>query len=232
MKVKRLEHNEIILLAREGTSDEKTFDEVIVRNVYEKRYFKIKPEEHWIDLGGNVGAFALNALSKGATVDIYEPDPFNCKMIEKNLKVNGFDANIFQKGVVANDMKKMKMFVGNNNQVWRNSLYKDWGNKSFNVDCIHFSEVFTNPNHCCKMDIEGAEMAILEAMDLFPKKMVFEWSFDIDESLNRYRKLVRSLDSSYNTVKAPSYSSDFVTWQKSWFPACANVFCYEESRTK
>lgn len=106
MKIKKLEHKGLILNARVGTSDEKTFDEVIVRNVYEKRYFKIKPGEHWIDLGGNVGAFALNAISKGAVVDIYEPDPFNCKMIEKNLKANNFDANIFQKAVVANDLKK------------------------------------------------------------------------------------------------------------------------------
>jgi hypothetical protein len=66
-------------------------------------------------------------------------------------------------------------------------------------------------------------------MDIFPKKMVFEWSFDIDESLNRYRNLVKMLNNNYKTVKAPSYSSDFVTWQKSWFPACANVFCYEEN---
>jgi FkbM family methyltransferase len=229
MILKKLEHNGIIFFARKGTSDEKTFEEVIVRNVYEKRYFKIQENEHWIDLGGNVGAFALLALSKGATVEIYEPDPFNCKMIEKNLKANNFEAEIHQKAVVSNDLKKMKMFVGNNNQVWRNSLYKDWGNQSFNVECIHFSEVFTDSQHCCKMDIEGAEMTILESMDIFPKKMVFEWSFDIDESLNRYRNLVKMLNNNYKTVKAPSYSSDFVTWQKSWFPACANFFCYEEN---
>jgi hypothetical protein len=76
------------------------------------------------------------------------------------------------------------------------------------------------------MDIEGAEMAILEAMDEFPKKMVFEWSFDIDESLTRYRKLIKKLGPKYQNVKAPSYSYDYVTWQKSWFPACANVFCF------
>ena len=40
-----------------------------------------------MDCGGNVGAFALLCLSKGAKVDIYEPDPFCCKMIEKNLKL-------------------------------------------------------------------------------------------------------------------------------------------------
>jgi len=127
VKVKELNHNGIIFLAREGFSDEKTFNEVVVRNTYEKSYFKIQKGEHWIDLGGNVGAFSLNALSKGATVDVYEPDPFNCKMIERNLKVNNFDANIIQKAVVSTNQKRMTMYVGNNMQVWRNSLYKNWG---------------------------------------------------------------------------------------------------------
>lgn len=229
MKINRLEHDGITFLAREGTSDEKTFQEVIVRNVYEKRYFKIKKGEKWIDLGGNVGAFALKAISKGAIVDVYEPDPFNCKMIEKNLKANGFDANIINKAVVANDRKRMTMYVGNNMQVWRNSLYKDWGNQKFTVDCMHFSEVFINGSDCCKMDIEGAEMDILEAMDKMPKKMVFEWSFDVDESLNRYRNVVSKMKKQYKNTHAPSYRDEFVTWQKSWFPACANVYCYEKS---
>lgn len=228
MKIKELQHGNIKFLAREGTSDEKTFEEVIVNNTYEKRYFKIKEGEYWIDLGGNVGAFALLALSKGAHVEIYEPDPFNCRMIEKNLKLNGFKAKVHQKAVVANDMKKMTMYVGNNMQVWRNSLYKNWGNQKFTVDCVHFSEVI-RPDINMKMDIEGAEMAILEAMEKFPKKMVFEWSFDIDISLTRYRNIVKKINNHYDKIHAPSYSDAFVEWQKSWFPPCANVYCYEKS---
>ena len=229
MKIKKLHNDKIEFFVREGFSDEKTFNEVIVRNTYEKRYFKISKDEHWIDLGGNVGAFAIDAISKGATVDIYEPDPFNCKMIEKNLKLNSFQANIIQKAVVASDSKRMTMYVGNNMQVWRNSLYKDWGNQKFTVDCIHFSEVFKNRSHCCKMDIEGAEMNILENMDLMPKKMVFEWSFDVDESLTRYRNIIKKMNKKYNKVKSPTYNDAYVTWQKSWFPACANVYCYEDN---
>ena len=226
-----LNHRGLKILTREGTSDEKTFDEVIVRNVYEKRYFKIQANEHWIDLGGNVGAFAINALSKGATVDIYEPDPFNCKMIERNLKLNNFDANIYQVAVVANELKKMKMYVGNNNQVWRNSLYKDWGNQSFNVDCIHYSEVFKNKDDCCKMDIEGAEMAILEAMDLFPKKMVFEWSFDIDGNIGRYKKVIDKINLNYQNVVEQDkrfYNLPDYTVPNRFIVKANNIYCYEK----
>tara|TARA_Y100001973_G_C5179844_1_gene324176 strand:- start:801 stop:1484 length:684 start_codon:yes stop_codon:yes gene_type:complete len=225
MKSKLLEHNGLKFYAREGTSDEKTFNEVIVNKTYEKKYFGIKENEKWLDLGGNVGAFALTVLSKGAKVEIYEPDPFSCRMIEKNLKVNNFDANIIQKAVVGNHKKKMTMFVGNDMQVWRNSLYRNWGNQKFSVDCIHFSEVINN-NHCCKMDIEGAEIDILENMNIFPKKLVFEWTFQVDKNLNRYRRIVEKMKANYENVKYYSYSQDYVEFQPNWFPKCTNVFNY------
>ena len=225
MIIKQKTHKGIKFLVREGTSDEKTFNEVIVNNTYQKKDFKIKKGEHWIDLGGNVGAFAVLALSKGATVDIYEPDPFSCKMIEKNLKVNDYDANIFQKAVVANDKKKMTMYVGNNMNVWRNSLYKNWGNEKFTIDCVHYENVIKKDS-IVKMDIEGAEMAILESMKEFPKKMVYEWSFDIDPSLTRYRQILKKMKKRYKSIRGTEFNLDFVEWQKSWFPPCANVYCY------
>ena len=39
MIIKQKKHKNIKFLVREGTSDEKTFEEVIVRNVYEKKDF-------------------------------------------------------------------------------------------------------------------------------------------------------------------------------------------------
>ena len=225
MIIKQKTHKGIKFLVREGTSDEKTFNEVIVNNTYQKKDFKIKKGEHWIDLGGNVGSFAVLALSKGATVDIYEPDPFSCKMIEKNLKVNDYDANIYQKAVVANDKKKMIMYVGNNMNVWRNSLYKNWGNEKFTIDCVHYENVITKDS-IVKMDIEVAEMAILESMQEFPKKMVYEWSFDIDPSLTRYREILKKMKKRYKSIRGTEFNLDFVEWQKSWFPPCANVYCY------
>ena len=225
MIIKQKTHKGIKFLVREGTSDEKTFNEVVVNDTYQKKDFKIKKGEHWIDLGGNVGAFAVLALSKGATVDIYEPDPFSCKMIEKNLKVNDYDANIYQKAVVANDKNKMTMYVGNNMNVWRNSLYKNWGNEKFTIDCVHYENVITKDS-IVKMDIEGAEMAILESMQEFPKKMVYEWSFDIDPSLTRYRDILKKMKKRYKSIRGTEFNLDFVEWQKSWFPPCANVYCY------
>lgn len=230
MKLEKHEHKGINFYARKGTSDKKTFDEVIVNNVYETKHFKILPKEHWIDLGGNVGAFTLQAISKGATIDVYEPDPFNCKMIEKNLKANNYDANIYQKAVVATNDKYMTMYVGNDMQTWRNSLYKNWGNQKFKVTCIHFDEVIKDDSNL-KMDIEGAEMPILEQMQNYPKKMVAEWSLDIDGNLNRYRRIVDKLKPVYTKFKYKQQFYDFPDdiIPNSIFPKADNFICYEKN---
>ncbi len=216
---------------REGTSDMKTFEEVIAKDVYQKRGNKIQKNETWYDLGGNVGAFTLLACSHGANVVVYEPDPFNCEMIEKNLKLNNFKAKIINKAIIDNDNKEMILFIGNNNQVWRNSLYKNWNGKGIKIQCEKFDDVIPN-DVCIKMDIEGAEMPIIEKTNKVFNKFIFEWSFDIDQSLIRFWDVIDILKNKYD-VKFEEHRTCYddrreSIWQKSWFPACSNVFCYKK----
>lgn len=217
---------------RENTSDLKTFEEVIGKDVYQKKGMKILKGEHWIDCGGNVGAFTLLACSLGAKVTVYEPDPNNCLMIEKNLQLNNFTAKVVCAGLVHNEVKKANLYVGNNGNVWRNSMFKNWNGKGLKVDCVNFDEV-TQDGVCIKIDIEGAEMLILENTRRKFKKLVFEWSFDIDPSLPRFWSIIEKLELTYNLGSvgntAKFQSRDYDVWQKSWFPACTNVFCYEKN---
>lgn len=210
---------------REGTSDLKTFEEVIGRNVYQKRGNKILPGQFWYDCGGNVGAFALLAKKQNAEVEVFEPDPFNCEMIEKNLKLNNFTAKINQVALVHNDKKEAVLFAGNNGDYWRNSLLKNWNGKGIKVKCVNFDSVVKDDVHV-KMDIEGMEMPIIETTKKKFKTLIFEWSFDIDPSLERYWRCLKKLENDYE-LKCGRFDKQGVTlWQKSWFPACENVFCY------
>jgi FkbM family methyltransferase len=217
---------------RDGMSDLKTFEEVLGNEVYLKKGMTIQSGETWMDCGGNVGAFTLLACSKGAKVTVYEPDPFNCDMIKKNLALNNFTATIKQAALVHNDLKEIILFIGNNGNVWRNSIVKKWNNKGIKVPCLNFESESKNMD-CCKMDIEGAEMLILENTNKVFKKLVYEWSFDIDPSLPRFWSIIEKLQKKYtiasigNTAKFES--RDYDVWQKSWFPACTNVYCYEKN---
>jgi FkbM family methyltransferase len=224
--------NGIKFYHREGFSDLKTFKEVIGNKVYEKKGMTIKPNERWMDCGGNVGAFTLLACSKGAEVTVYEPDPYNCQMIAENLKLNGFKATIKEVSLVYNDVKELILFIGNNNNVWRNSIVKKWNNKGIKVKCINFDEEAKDFD-CCKMDIEGAEMLILENTKKVFSKLVYEWSFDIDDNLSRFWSIIEKQKNQYSDLKdvgntAKFKTRDYNTWQKSWFPACTNVFAFNQ----
>jgi len=223
---------DISFFYREATSDLKTFKEVIQKDVYRKRGMTINKNETWIDCGGNVGSFTLLACSLGANVIVYEPDPNNCKMIEKNLKLNNFDAEIKNLALVHNEVKEANLYVGNNGNVWRNSIYKNWNGKGIRVDCVNFDEELPE-GVCVKMDIEGAEMPILERTNLKFKKMVYEWSFDIDPSLERFWSIIDKQKKMYD-VKFEEHRTCYddkrlTFWQKNWFPECTNVFCYEKN---
>jgi tRNA1(Val) A37 N6-methylase TrmN6 len=76
-----------------------------------KKGMTINAGENWMDCGGNVGAFTLLACSKGANVTVYEPDPYNCEMIKKNLALNGFEATIKQYALVHDDTKVLVLFI-------------------------------------------------------------------------------------------------------------------------
>jgi FkbM family methyltransferase len=229
MKISKGEINGIKFYHRDGFSDLKTFEEVLGNKVYLKKGMTINQNETWMDCGGNVGAFTLLACSKGAKVTVYEPDPYNCEMIKKNLELNGFEAEIKQAALVHNDTKELTLFIGNNGNVWRNSIVKKWNNKGIKVSCINFETEAKNFD-CCKMDIEGAEMLILENTNKIFDKLVYEWSFDIDGSLNRFRNIINIQKDLYNKVEIQDkryyeLSDEYIP--KRFIVPCTNVFLFK-----
>ena len=229
MKLEQGSIGKIKFYHRTGFSDLKTFEEVIGRKTYLKRGLDIRPEERWMDCGGNVGAFTLLACALGAKVTVYEPDEFNCDMIARNLRLNGFTADIKQAALVHDDRESVILYIGNNSQVWRNSIVKKWNEKAVKVPCLNFDNEAIGFDGC-KMDIEGAEMSILENTNAKFKKLVYEWSFDIDPSLVRLWNVIDKQKQNYRIegeMHRICYDDQRETsWQKSWFPACTNVFCF------
>jgi FkbM family methyltransferase len=211
---------------RPGFSDLKAFEEVVGRKVYLKHGLKILPGEKWMDCGGNVGAFTLLACSLGAEVTVYEPDPFNADMIERNLRLNGYSATIKQAALVHDDRESTILHIGNSNQVWRNSIVTKWNEKGIRVPCLNFDHE-ARPFDCCKMDIEGAEMPILENTAAIFKKLVYEWSFDVDPSLPRIRRVIERQQQLYKVkVRANCLpGAKGSVWKSSWFPLCTDVTC-------
>lgn len=218
----------LLMHYRPNTSDLSAIDEVIERRSYERKYFRVLPGETWIDLGGNIGAFTVWAASLGAYIKTYEPDPLSIEMIRKNLLANNLTAQVEvnQAGVVGDGRNTGFLSISKTGKYWRNSLYKDWGGGTIKVPLVRFDDVVVESD-CVKMDIEGAEMDIVEKMQVFPQKLVLEWSFDIDDNIDRYRAAVSRLRNNYPNVKADKIADKHTVWQKSWFPPAKMIYAWK-----
>ena len=216
---------------RPGTSDKKTILEVVQRETYFRYGMKVNAGEHWYDCGANIGAFTVLAASKGAEVTAFEPDPLSCEVLESNLKLNKLKAKVINAALVHDSTKTALLHIGTHGNVWRNSLLKKWhgSNTAIKVNCMNFDEAI--PNHArVKMDIEGAEMPILESTKRKFKSLVFEWSFDIDRSLPRLWNVLETLQKDHE-IRMPKNGArfmtrDYETWQSSWVPPLLLVWAY------
>jgi FkbM family methyltransferase len=57
---------------------------------------RFKPGHVFVDVGANVGAYSLRALSKGMTVYSFEPNPENIKILKRNAEINRLPAAILE----------------------------------------------------------------------------------------------------------------------------------------
>lgn len=217
----------------EYPSDFKAVDEVVGGGYRRTRpfAFDVEPGEEWLDLGAMIGAFSAYAESKGAKrVIAVEPDPEHIRVLRMNS-----DATVAAGAVVTDDRT---MITLNRNDkrgnTWRNSVMREWqGGSKIDVPAYHIKGLFEQfkDEVCVKMDIEGMEMPILEWLLAHPaqmkriKKLVFEWSFDVDADLGRFRKVMHALMDEFPNVAPSKLYEGTAEWPSSWFPACTTIFC-------
>lgn len=239
-KLKEYRPNGILFFIREGTSDQKSIDEVVLEKGYERFRpirFTVEAGETWFDFGANVGGFSSWALHKGAEkVIAYEPDPENFEVLQLNLGIYEKSRYELHRGAVVADERQTATLHQNTakGNVWRNSIERPWqGGSQVTVPCVNVLDALgqvSGPLNI-KMDIEGSEMPVLEqiasnrAILARINKLTFEWSFDVDPDLKRFRKVLYALKDGFKDVVPTNDYAGVDSWPASWFPPCKTLFC-------
>ncbi len=82
------ENNEFNVFYRPESTDENVMREVLVSRTYRKPSigFDVEKGEMWLDLGANIGTFAVYCQMRGARAECYEPEPECFKLLKRNAK--------------------------------------------------------------------------------------------------------------------------------------------------
>lgn len=213
---------------RRNTSDRQVLKEVIEQNAYRRNYFTINPGERWLDLGANMGAFTCLAAQQGAIVKAYEPEPDNCKLIRRNLELNGLNAEVHQCAVVADAVtaSSLPLYTSTDYGKWGHSLFKPKRKNSILVPTVRFSSLLSDVDGI-KMDIEGAEIPILSSVETMAQvqKLVFEWHFDIQPQIAIFTDMIARLGQFFPHMKYRPMKPGETLFTR--YPTESIVFCWK-----
>jgi FkbM family methyltransferase len=153
---------------RPGTSDWWIFLEVFIFEIYQRVRKQIKQSEVIIDIGANVGYFALYANSFNPDVRVYafEPFPKNSDQLKRNLSLNLKYSIVLEAAAVAGKTGEATLFYtpGDDSGCSLNRQHEH----SYPVPVVGINDLFTvcGVTKCdlLKMDCEGSEMEILSAI--------------------------------------------------------------------
>jgi FkbM family methyltransferase len=219
---------------REDTTDIKVIEEVLLRKVYEQQGLAIEGSDRWLDLGGNIGTFAMLVMSRGAYVTSYEPEITNANLLTVNLNSNFPDRpfTVHQCAVSTINDEAVNLYIckGDYNK-YRHTMVPVRGRQVVKVPNVHIVDVLKSKQfNAIKMDIEGAEIPILELLtpddwrNFGIEKLVFEYSFDVDKSIPRFNRIIDILKQAYHKVIFTKVKQDEDEYK--YYPAMTIVYCY------
>jgi FkbM family methyltransferase len=168
-----------------------------------------KPDEVYIDIGANVGMYAIYAAVAGARVFAFEPEALNYAELNKNIYVNNLHGRVTAYCMAITDAAEVSVlylsafsFAGSHHDFGENRWESDkviggreivrdtrpqQGCVSFPLDELLQRQVVPPPNHI-KIDVDGFEHKVARgAANTFQrpelKTILLEVDFSIPESL-------------------------------------------------
>jgi FkbM family methyltransferase len=168
---KKIEKHGLTWTVRENSSDA-----IIVGYVPNPgEYFgflDVKPDDVVLDIGMNVGAFAVAAANKGARVIGYEPDPETYEIALENFKNNNLTGITHLAGVAGHNHESVlyldipeRNYSAFNTTVKGGLQGENSDTKSVPIKLIDINDILKEykPNKI-KIDAEGAEWDIIMAV--------------------------------------------------------------------
>lgn len=195
---------------RPKTSDERVLVEVVDKHVYRRSRigFDVEPGETWLDLGANIGAFAVYCRTRGARSMGFEPDPVCFEILKKNIDPVTIGSEGYVNSAVTWHRQAWLQF-------WKGRRESDhYRGTIYPTKSMPKSEVVNNIHGSClrnlkvdgvKIDIEGSEGGLIDDW-LLPdcKKLCLEYHLSRDPSMINLSRRLFILQQKFDHVQYPA----------------------------
>lgn len=169
--------------------------------------FGVDPGERWLDVGANIGLFAISTLAEGAaSVTCVEAEKENIARMRANLRLNGGGPRRARvvRALVRGSTKKAANVLLLSRKTTRHSVLSVpeavHDGKTQKVSSVTTLRQLLRdwPSDAVKLNIEGAEREVLLGMAAKSwgpsvKKLVAEYSFDVFPRRRDYDEVLRHL---------------------------------------
>ncbi len=155
--------------------DETDSLELATREVYEPLETALLKKELrsgqvFVDVGANIGYYTLLAariVGAEGRVYAFEPDPSNFRLLEKNVRENGYANVVLDRRAVSNASGAARLYLNRTNKGDHRIYDAGGGGGSVSIRTVPLDGYFKKLDkevHFIKMDIQGAEARALEGM--------------------------------------------------------------------
>lgn len=182
--------NGVVLRSPEQVSLNFLFHEIWVDEVYAPPGYEINDGDVVVDIGANIGVFAMYAATRAKGVDVwsFEPFPKNAEYFRENLRSSNLNnIHLYQVAVGGSEGRRV-LHVDN---AWiLHSLTEEGSDEDgLEVECITLDRLFGKIEVCdlLKMDCEGSEYEILYSA--------------ADETISKIRRIVCEFNNADSEVR-------------------------------
>ncbi len=123
----------------------------------------LEPNNLFVDVGANIGAYSILAASNGSKVISIEPIPSTFEILKKNILLNNFQDLVELLNIGVDSKKKILKFTNDKGAMNHVLKYEDKKKNSINVNSNSLDNILSGriPKFI-KIDVEGFELNVIE----------------------------------------------------------------------
>lgn len=129
---------------------------------------EIKPGQTVVDIGAHIGYYSLifaKLVGPSGMVYAFEPDPTNFSILQKNIKLNGYNNVVMLNKAVTERTGRLNLYVSDGSAGDHKTYNSDEHRKTLEIDGVALDDLLMGKKvDFIKMDIQGAEGGALKGM--------------------------------------------------------------------